>query len=137
MLRVNQLIGFGSARRPLAIAGTPVLTATEDSAYTGFTATASGGTPAYTYSLVGSWPAGITINSSSGAVSGTPTLAGTYASLSVRVTDALLATADLSTFTITVSESGETRQSMTNVAFVNADGPRQSALLPDLFIHEK
>lgn len=121
--------------RSLSISGTPILTATEDIAYTGFTATASGGTLPYTYSLVGIWPTGITVNSSSGAVSGTPTTPGTYASLSVRVTDGVAATADLTTFTITVSVSGATKQAMLPFIYANSNGPRQS-MLPGAYINE-
>ena len=52
------------------------------------TLTASGGTAPYTWSVSsGSLPAGITLNSSSGALSGTPTAAGT-ASFTIKVTDA-------------------------------------------------
>ena len=63
---------------PLAISGTPVTTGTEyehgvGSTYAGFTVTASGGATPYTYSIAsGALPAGITLNSSTGAVSGTP-----------------------------------------------------------------
>lgn len=87
----------------LTLSGSPVLTATEDSAYAGFTVTASNGTAPYVYSLVGTWPTGITINSSTGEVSGTPTESGTFASLSVRVTDDVLDTDDLPTFTLEVA----------------------------------
>jgi hypothetical protein len=48
---------------------------------TGYSATMSvtGGTPNYTYSIVsGSLPPGLTLNGSTGAISGTPTTAGTY-----------------------------------------------------------
>ncbi|WP_378944405.1 putative Ig domain-containing protein [Mesorhizobium sp. ANAO-SY3R2] len=86
----------------LAIAGSPVLTATLGAAYAGFTATASYGTPPYTYSLVGAWPAGISINASSGEVSGTPTASESFAGLSVRVTDAASNTADVPSFTLPV-----------------------------------
>ncbi|MEY9829821.1 hypothetical protein ABIA25_001636 [Sinorhizobium fredii] len=86
----------------LQISGTPVTTATEDEAYAGFTVSASGGTPPYSYSLVGDWPAGISINASSGSISGTPTEAGNFAGLSVRVTDDEAATDDLSSFTLEV-----------------------------------
>lgn len=84
------------------ISGTPVLTATEDSAYAGFTVTTSGGKTTYTYALVGTWPTGISINTSSGAVSGTPTVAGAFAGLSVKVTDANGDTDQLPSFTLVV-----------------------------------
>lgn len=134
MLRVNHLIGFGVGGA-LSLSGSPVTSATEDSAYAGFTVSASGGSLPYTYSLVGSWPSGISINSSSGVVSGTPTIPGSYPSLSVRVTDGAGATADLPTFSITVSISGATRQAMTPSAYANSNGPRQS-MLPGAFINE-
>lgn len=85
------------------IRGTPVLTATHDVAYTGFTVTTSGGAPALVYALVGSWPSGISIDTSTGAVTGTPTVAGTYASLSVKVTDNDTEVSQLPTFTIVVA----------------------------------
>ena len=47
--------------------------------------TVSGGTAPYTYSIIGTLPAGLTLNSTTGAVTGTPTAAGTF---SVEVTDA-------------------------------------------------
>lgn len=83
-----------------SISGTPVLTATEDAAYAGFTVSAVGGTAPYTYALVGTWPAGISINSSSGAVSGTPTVAGSFTGLSVKVTDGDSEEAQLPIFTL-------------------------------------
>ncbi len=54
-------------------------------AYTGASCTGSGGTPSYTYSLSGA-PAWMSINSSTGAISGTPTASGTL-SFTVKVTD--------------------------------------------------
>jgi hypothetical protein len=119
----------------LSIGGSPVTSATQGTAYSGFTATASGGTLPYTYSLIGSWPTGISINSSTGAVSGTPTASGTFASLSVRVTDGASATADLSTFTLTVSASAAIKQAMVSGSFINSNGPRQS-MTSDSFVNE-
>lgn len=100
---IADLVRMGGAVLSPSISGTPVLTATEDSAYAGFTVTASGGQTPYTYALVGTWPAGITINASSGAVSGTPTASGTFSGLSVKVTDDAGQESQLPTFTLTVA----------------------------------
>ncbi|HVP00135.1 MAG TPA: Ig domain-containing protein [Bryobacteraceae bacterium] len=57
------------------------------------TLAASGGTPAYIWSVTsGVLPAGLTLNASSGAITGTPTTAGT-SSFTVTVTDAAKNTA--------------------------------------------
>lgn len=54
-----------------------------------FTVTGTGGLPPYTYSLSsGSLPAGVTINSTTGKVSGTPTAYGKFSSIIFRVNDA-------------------------------------------------
>lgn len=92
---------------PLSISGTPVTTASRGSAYGGFSATASGGTLPYTYSVAsGALPGGITLNSSTGAVSGTATGAGVYSGIVIRVTDGASNTADLASFTITCTYIG-------------------------------
>lgn len=105
MSRLNKILAaiLGHLNGALSISGTPVTTASQNVAYAGFTATASGGTAPYTYSLVGSWPTGITVNSSNGIVSGTPTVNGSFTGLSVRVTDNLGAVASLANFSITVA----------------------------------
>ncbi|MGO9761030.1 MAG: Ig domain-containing protein [Solirubrobacteraceae bacterium] len=51
--------------------------------------TITAGTAPYTYAIVGTLPAGLTLNTSTGAVSGTPTASGSF---SVQVTDSLGAT---------------------------------------------
>lgn len=86
----------------LGINGTPYTGAFDSEAYAGFTAYGYAGIKPYSYSLRGSWPTGLSIDSSTGIVSGTPTGIGAYASLSVRVTDAYNVTADLTPFTLTI-----------------------------------
>ncbi len=68
------------------------------------TLTASGGTPSYTWSVdSGSLPAGLTLNGSTGAITGTPTTAGGPTSISFRVTDSTAATATKA-LSITISK---------------------------------
>ena len=64
-------------------------------------------TDALTFSAIGSWPAGVTV-SSAGVISGTPTTAGTYATLKVRATDTADQTIDSDTFTFTISATADT-----------------------------
>ncbi|WP_167391601.1 LamG domain-containing protein [Mesorhizobium temperatum] len=71
--------------------------------YAGFTVSATGGTAPYTFSVhAGTLPTGITLNSSTGVVSGTPTTPGTSTGIVIRVTDNVSATADLASFDLTV-----------------------------------
>lgn len=89
-----------------AITGTPVLTATENAAYDGFTVSATGGKTPYVFALVGTWPTGIAVNSSTGAVTGTPTEDGEFDDLSVKVTDADGHVDQLPLFTLDVEADG-------------------------------
>ncbi len=70
----------------------PCPTTTSGDVNTAFSSavTASGGTAPYTYSVVGTLPTGLSLNSSTGAITGTPTQPGTF---TIKVTDAAGATA--------------------------------------------
>ena len=66
------------------------------------------GIPDPTYSLVGgTWPTGLTLNSSPGVLSGTPTEPGTYSGLVVRATNSVGST-DTSTFDIVINKANST-----------------------------
>lgn len=92
----------GGVAVPLSISGTPTTTAQIGTAYS-FSPTASGGSGTKTFSLQsGTLPAGLSLNTSTGAITGTPTTAGTATNLVVRVTDTS-GFADLAAFSLAVS----------------------------------
>jgi hypothetical protein len=97
----------GSGGAALACSYTPVTTGTQSAAYTGGTPSASGGTPTYTFSETGALPTGITINTTTGVLSGTPSVSGTFAGIQVKVTDSLTTVSNCgSSFTLTIAASG-------------------------------
>jgi hypothetical protein len=66
--------------------------------------TASGGTTPYTWSIhTGTLPAGLTLNTATGVISGTPTAAGTSSGIVIRVTGAASNFADSDPQSITVA----------------------------------
>lgn len=76
-----------SIASPLTITTTSIPDATVGVAYT-FTLQASGGTAPYTWSISsGTLPSGLTLNSSTGVISGTPTTAGS-STITFKITDA-------------------------------------------------
>jgi hypothetical protein len=87
------------------IAGTPITSAFKDFTYEGFTVSATGGSTPYTFSLLsGALPSGITLNASTGSVSGTPTVNGVSADIVIRVTDNTFRTDQLVAFDLTVTD---------------------------------
>lgn len=89
---------------PLTISGSPTTFAMDTRSYAGFTPNVTGGEAPYEFSLLsGTLPTGMSLNTSTGAITGTPTQTGSFSDIVVRVTDALAQTDDLSAFTLTVS----------------------------------
>jgi hypothetical protein len=78
---------------PLAISTTsPLTSGTVGVAYSQ-TLAATGGIPSYTWSIdSGSLPAGLSLNPSTGAITGTPTAAGGPTTITFRVTDSVAVT---------------------------------------------
>ncbi|HDX8360667.1 TPA: putative Ig domain-containing protein, partial [Aeromonas hydrophila] len=75
----------------LAITPTTLPDGTQGTAYNQ-TVTATGGSAPYTYAITaGSLPAGLSLNTSSGMISGTPSVSGTF-NLTLTATDANSAT---------------------------------------------
>ena len=70
--------------------------------------TVSGGTAPYTYSIVGHAAGGLALNTTTGAVTGTPTASGTF---SVQVKDAGGATSTACPITINSAAVGDVRGS--------------------------
>jgi hypothetical protein len=90
----------------LTITGTPTSAAQVGNAYS-FTPTVAGGTGPYTFDLAsGTLPGGLSLNTSTGAITGTLTTEGSFAGIAMRVTDAASATATLTPFTVTVTIAG-------------------------------
>jgi choice-of-anchor A domain-containing protein len=81
----------------LSVTSAAVNTGTVGVAFNSGSLTVSGGTAPYTYSIVGTLPAGLKLNASNGAITGTPTASGTF---SVKVTDAHGATSTSCVITI-------------------------------------
>ena len=93
----------GSTGPPLSLNSGPLPLATQGQAY-GASLTASGGDPVYTWSLSsGSLPAGLSLDASSGTISGVPAAAG-RSSFAVRVRDAV---GDTSSENLTVTVAAD------------------------------
>jgi len=95
-----------------AITTTSLPSATVGTAYSSGLS-ASGGTPGYTWNITsGQLPVGLTLATSSGAISGTPTASGTFS------------------FGVTVSDSGSPAQSATATLTMSVNGSARSTPAP-------
>jgi uncharacterized protein (TIGR03437 family) len=83
---------------------TALPTATVGTAYTtGSTIVAAGGTPPYSFTATG-LPGGLTISSTTGAITGTPNANGSFTSIQVKVSDSASASVT-NTYTMTVNKA--------------------------------
>ncbi len=84
-------------------ANTALPPGTVGTVYSGQTFAASGGSGSYTYSATG-LPGGLTLDSSSGVLSGTPTAVANSASVTVTVTDSSTSVQISQNYTLTISQ---------------------------------
>src|SRR6201985_2880494 len=113
--------GRAALSSSLSCSYTPVTTGTQGTAYTGATPSASNGTPSYTFSETGTLPTGVSISSSTGIISGTPSVSGSFGPIQVSVTDSASHTANCgSAFTLVISPSAPT------IAYINKYSPTYS-----------
>ncbi|WP_430448525.1 MAG: putative Ig domain-containing protein [Pseudomonas piscis] len=102
----------------LAITPTTVPDGTQGTAYSA-TLTASGGTAPYTYAITsGSLPAGLSLHTSSGLVSGTPSASGTT-NLTVTATDANSATGSRA-YTLTINAQAPVANAVSATVVANS-----------------
>jgi hypothetical protein len=106
--RLSLILGLSLAANTgggvrLAISGTPD-TATVGVAYS-FVPTVINATSTPSFALTGTLPDGLSFNTSTGAITGTPTAAGTTLGLSITVTDAV-GSAVLGPFSLTSIDPG-------------------------------
>jgi len=116
-LSATQMLSITIGPPPLAITTTTLAGGTVGTAYSQ-TLQATGGLQPYTWAVtVGSLPAGLTLNTSTGVISGTPTATGT-SNFTVQVTDseaaAATATANLSITVNATSACGSGSESLLN-----------------------
>ncbi len=98
-----RLLGHGAATAIFHVSGTPI-TAAQIGDTANFTIQAANGTPPYVYAVSsGTLPTGQSINSSTGAVTGTLSAAATFSAIVLKATDATNAVVYLAPYTMTVT----------------------------------
>lgn len=103
------LVESGAAT-PVSFSGSVASqTGTEGAAFSLNLSTYFSGTETpFAYSVqAGTLPAGLSLNSSTGVISGTPTTAGVSSGIVIRATDATPDTADTNSFSITINAAGD------------------------------
>ena len=102
------ITNFVVAPAGLSVTCTLPATAQVGVAYTGASCAGNGGTPPYSYAIsAGALPNGLSLDPTAGAITGTPTAAGSTFAFTVQVTDsttptALTATQTITNFTVSV-----------------------------------
>jgi hypothetical protein len=116
---------------PMLLRYAPVTTANQGSTYTGYTPQVVLGTAPFTYSIqAGTLPTGLSLNPSTGVISGTPTTIETKTGIVLRVTASNGATADSTAFQIAVSAAQQVVIASTTVSQLTTDGTAFNILLP-------
>ena len=116
---------------PLALSYSPVVSGSQNAAYTGATPVALYGTAPFTWSLqAGTLPTGLTLNTSTGVISGTPTVVQTATGLVLRVTDATSAHADSAAFQIAIGNAQQVVVESTTDSFSATDVTSFNVNLP-------
>jgi len=113
----NVLLEPDSGSTPIAFSGTvPAQNATVGTPFSLNLSTYFSGTETpFTYAVQsGTLPTGLTLNSSTGEITGTPTTAGTASGIVIRATDGNSDTADSNSFSIDVAEADTTAPVLTS-----------------------
>jgi hypothetical protein len=101
------IAAFGGGATPVSVSGTPGA-ATVGQSYS-YTPSATGGSGTKTWSTSGTaLPAGLSISSTTGAVSGKPTTAGTASGIIITVTDASGSASQTVSITVAAAATGRT-----------------------------
>jgi hypothetical protein len=117
----SQWVEYAGTPTPIAFNGSvPNQTATVSTAFSLNLSTFFSGTQApFSYALIaGTLPAGLTLNTSTGVISGTPTAAATASGLQIRATDAGSNTAQTNTFSITVNAAAQPPQGTVTIGMI-------------------
>jgi hypothetical protein len=141
-ISLTVVVNAAASIPPLTITTLSLPSGTDGTTYSG-TLQASGGTPAYTWSISGSLPSGLTLAATTGVVSGTPSVTGTTSftasvsdngnpaqNTSVAVSIALSAAAPPSTFAPTVELTPSARARSTLLTQARARTKPAPSIIP-------